>query len=713
MKMIKFGTRFALIMLLTTAVVACTALPETAPLPAEISPTERLSIDQLIGGQSAHTTSSGAKTKPTSEPSALASDQTTTAGSQPVMQATSPPLIPEPTPPIPETIAPADTGWWLFTNGNYVRDLVAHEGQLYAATGGGLVQWDMISGASRKHIIYDDLPSNDVLAVTVCPTGQLYAGTERGVGIYDPASESWTSWTTENSPLRENRVTAVLCNENGLFIGYALRGADFVNLETDNWQLLGNTDSGLYSNAVRQIVQAPDGAFWVNAGFGLSRIAADGTVTTWDEETGLPDDSILNMAVAPDETIWLGTIDGAIRRTEAGEWELFSRDNVTNMPIGLVRGVVPLADGRVWLGTSIGDLCLLNPATRICDETYADAHDTSLTSLLLQDDTLYWGTTDGIFRWQHGRELTPYILENQIMTNEITAFAEDGQGYVWVGTDKGLIRTLPADIGGVHWAIFNRNNSELASDIVNDIAADQGEKGGIWVGSYRGASYYDGQNWFTLNEDHGLPNMVVRTLTTDALGQVWLGTDSGLGRWDGSDLTWLTTAVGLPANKIHALLYDAAHNQVWVGTDDGLVALDPSTADITAVYTAASGDFAQKGVTALALANNGDLLLGNERTLLRYAHDNQPLQPFGNLNSYFLTSIAVEPATGHIWVGTTGDYLFHDNGVDMIQLSESVPSHQIRDILVDSLGTVWLAGNSYNEGGGGLGRFIPVESSTE
>ena len=711
--MIQFGTRFALIMLLTTAVVACTALPnpEATSFSSENSPTERLSLDERIRGQSFQATNT--KTKPTSEPLPLAHNQTAETKTQPAIQATNAPIAIEPTPPIPETIAPEDAGWWLFTNGNNVRDLTAHNDLLYAATGGGLVQWDMSSGASRKHIIYDGLPSNDVLAVTVCPTGQLFAGTERGVGIYDPVSESWASWTTENSPLRENKVTAVLCNESGLFIGYAVRGADSVNLETDSWQLLGNTDTGLYSNAVRQILQAPDGAFWLNAGFGLSRIAPDGTITTWDEETGLPDDSIITMAVAPDETLWLGTIDGAIRYTQTGEWELFSRDNVTNMPIGLVRGVVPLADGRMWLGTSIGDLCLLDPTTRTCDETYADAHDTSLTSLLLQDDTLYWGTTEGIFRWQHGREPTLYILENQIITNEITAFAEDSQGYVWVGTDQGLIRTLPADIGGVQWTLFNRDNSELASDIVNDIAAEQGANGGIWVGSYRGASYYDGQRWFTLNEDNGLPDVIVRTLTTDALGQVWLGTDSGLGRWDGSSLTWLTTAVGLPADEIHALLYDATHNQVWVGTEDGLVAIDSITADITAVYTAASDDLEEKGVTALALANNGDLLIGNERILLRYAHDNQPMQSLGNLNSYFLTSIAVEPTTDHIWVGTTGDYLFYDNGVEMLQLTESVPSHQIQDILVDSMGTVWLAGNSYNEGGGGLGRFIPVESSTD
>ncbi|MCA9980770.1 MAG: hypothetical protein KDD89_08055 [Anaerolineales bacterium] len=695
--------------------------------PTQNTPTSRLDAETLLGNETdtqtaptavptaTNATPSGKTDKPNtqqrSDPTATRLPAGGSNSPTPASNATN-------TSDLDDTIPADEVGWWLFTTGNDVRDLAYDEvnGLLYAATGGGLVQWNPATGESRKQIIYDGLISHDVLAVAVCPNGRVYVGTERGLGIYDPATDSWENWTTDNrATLKDNAITAVFCTETQLLIGYELDGLDIITLADQSVQHLDRTNNGLYSNAIDHIVQTPNGDLWLSAGFGLTIYTpATNTAETWDEENGLPDDSIFHMAVAPDGTVWLGTIDGAMRRNAQGTWELFSQDNVANMPIGLVRDVAPTAEGRVWLGLSSGDLCLLNPATSTCDETVDNSRDVSLTSLLLApDDTLYLSTDNGISRWQNGRELPPLLLQNQIPTNEISAFAEDSAGYVWVGTDSGVFRSAPADVTGRDWVYFDRDNSGLTADIVNVIQGDP-VNGGVWIGTYGGASYFDGQNWFTLDEQPNLPDDIIRALAVDALGQLWLGTDDGLSVWNGRELNRLTTAEGLPSDEILALLYDPAHDTVWVGTEDGLGEIDPTTAVVQTTFTEANGQLPHTAVNALALDTNGDLLLANERILLRYAHQNQPFLQLGNLDSYRLTSIAVNPRNGDIWVGTTGDYvyLYEATGNGWTHITDSGPSHQVLDILVDRLGTVWLAGNSYNEGGGGLGRYIPAASTT-
>lgn len=722
---------------LTTAVVACQfnpTLPTNDPTdtPLERPTTERIGLDRLIGEPDDPALPENVRErKPETPPAPLPTAVSTTPVATPPLaqqaQASDPTPFPlfTPTQLPPQTIPAEDTGWWNFVNSNTVRELAydASANTLYAATGGGLVQWDITTGESRKLIIYNGLVSNDVLSVAVCPHGPVYAGTAQGIALYDPAEDSWDRWTTSNSPLREQTITNLICNETELLIGYSLQGIDRVSHESGTWTRYADTGTGLYSNAIRDLIQNNSGDTFISTTFGLNKIAADGSLTQWNEETGLPNDYISHIALTPTGTVWLATLAGAVRQTAAGDWELFNQDNVDNMPFGVIQALAPTGDdnGRLWLGTSLSTLCLLNPATRTCDIVInSPFEDTGIEtmSLLLIDGVLYQGTEAGIFRWraQNGQAESHFVLANQIPSNQFNSLAEDSLGYVWLGSDLGLIRAMPADILGAEWTHFTRDNSELPSNFVNALVTDR-VNGGIWIGSYRGVTYFDGQTWRTLDSVDGVQEENVRVLALDGLGQLWLGTNEGLGRWDNTAVSWFTTADGLPHDRINALLYDETEATLWVGTEDGLVAMTME-GEVTAVYTREAGQLEREAINALALDLDGTLLLTNERYLLR--HD--PAQPgqftrigAETVDAPFLTSITVHPTLGDIWVGTTSNHLyFYEKESDSWrQLSQNVPSHQIRDILIDSLGTVWLAGNSYNSGGGGLGRFIPAASTRE
>ena len=70
-------------------------------------------------------------------------------------------------------------------------------GILWAATGGGVIAWDLASGDAYGYTVLDGLPANDVHTVVVCPIPEpsIIVGTDEGMALYDPASDMWDRWT--------------------------------------------------------------------------------------------------------------------------------------------------------------------------------------------------------------------------------------------------------------------------------------------------------------------------------------------------------------------------------------------------------------------------------------------------------------------------------------------------------------------------------------
>jgi len=55
--------------------------------------------------------------------------------------------------------------WTVFTDGNQIRDLLIVGDDLWAATEGGVVRWNMEKGTYQKYTTADGLMSNSVQAI--------------------------------------------------------------------------------------------------------------------------------------------------------------------------------------------------------------------------------------------------------------------------------------------------------------------------------------------------------------------------------------------------------------------------------------------------------------------------------------------------------------------------------------------------------------------
>ena len=109
----------------------------------------------------------------------------------------------------------------------------------------------------------------------------------------------------------------------------------------------------------------------------------------------------------------------------------------------------------------------------------------------------------------------------------------------------------------------------LPQDRVRALA--QTGDGYIWVGTDDGVVRFDGVRFVSFGLPEGLPSGPVSTLFGDSHGRLWIGSvGEGLIRWQTGHFTAFTISDGLPSDSITALAEDDA-GRLWIGTDAGLV----------------------------------------------------------------------------------------------------------------------------------------------
>jgi len=137
--------------------------------------------------------------------------------------------------------------------------------------------------------------------------------------------------------------------------------------------------------------------------------------------------------------LWAGTQNGLACR-DGRDWKLFTtRDGLSEKN---VRAIAEDADGNLWIGTEKSGLNFFKDGKFT---TYQKAPDglpgNDISCLYLDKDGVLWVGTfgHGLARFHNGKWKS-YSKETGLVSNSIGYIIEDGEGYLWLGSNAGLLR---------------------------------------------------------------------------------------------------------------------------------------------------------------------------------------------------------------------------------------------------------------------------------
>lgn len=320
-----------------------------------------------------------------------------------------------------------------------------------------------------------------------------------------------------------------------------------------------------------------------------------------------------------------------------------------------------------------------------------------------------------------GSPLVKLVADNgQIQNGIVTALAQDRQGFVWIGTQYGLLR-----YDGYHFRRFSVHPiSKNAPGTIFVRHLWVAPDGRLWVGTNSdGAAVFDPRTErFTLfTPAPGTPGRLasgrVDAFAADGRGGVWIGSDDGLYHWSSGETTLdrrdATTgqAGALGDSHVRSLLLDT-HKTLWVGTWDGLARLPFDSPHFERVGETDAGKevLARQEIWALIEDAAGRVWWGS-RTLgagwIDPANGRIHVLPLGTpegIGYPWAASFALDH-DGGLWIGTYG------GGIDVVDpdtqrvirrfrhqasVDTTLASNTIGALLADRSGLMWIG----NWGGG-------------
>src|ERR1700694_5959357 len=231
-------------------------------------------------------------------------------------------------------------------------------------------------------------------------------------------------------------------------------------------------------------------------------------------------------------------------------------DTGANLPANAVDAILQSEDGFIWVGTQQGlarfDGTLFTTFDK--NNTREKIKHSYIRSLLedKQEKTLWIGTFGGGLARYTAGEFQSYTEQDGLPGKFILALAQDRQGTLWIGTDRGL-----AEFKGGKFL----PRPEVTEEIISlAIAPDQP----VWA-----ATAHDVYRIGKTAEKLQLPFNDPKSLYFDHEGSAWMGTSThGLYTCGNGKLTHYDSAPQCRNAAITSLYEDRARN-LWIGNSAG------------------------------------------------------------------------------------------------------------------------------------------------
>jgi ligand-binding sensor domain-containing protein/signal transduction histidine kinase len=279
-------------------------------------------------------------------------------------------------------------------------------------------------------------------------------------------------------------------------------------------------------------------------------------------------------------------------------------------------------------------------------------------------------------QYQH----TAWKAREGFIRGTIRAIAQTPDGYLWLGTDLGLLR-----FDGVRVTPWQPpRNLRLPSEAIHSLLVTR--DGTLWIGTDLGlASWKEGR----LQRVDALAGSPVGKLLEDRAGSIWMirfTTDWTLCQLHQGRVTCHGEDGGAGAGALG--IYEDRAGHLWVGTREGLWRWSPAPP----TFYAMPGEV--DGIQWLAESDDGSLLIARAGGIRRFAAGEAVMAfPSPPAMQSAPASRMLRDRDGGVWVGTPTRGLahVHEGVTDTYAQIDGLSGDTITALFEDREGNVWVA----------------------
>ena len=349
---------------------------------------------------------------------------------------------------------------------------VTRNGDLWVGTWGGLSR--LRAGRWSDWTTSDGLPGAMVRVIHEDRDGNIWIGTSEGlVRLRDGTFGG----LTREQGAAGGYVRAIFEDRDGtLWIGTV--GSGLTALSDGQVVNIGAPE-GLARGFVFSVTETPDGSLWAGTSHGLSRVRGT-EVRTLTTRDGLPSDLIGPTAVDPadPESLWIGTQTGGLVLWKPGVGVVRRYDDESGLPSNTVSCLYADRRRGFWVGTERGLVELRGGSRRVYSTLDGLPSNNVRTVIETRGGTIWVGTSGGLARKVDGRWSTE-LAGTSLPRLRANALHEDEDGILWVATTTGGL----GRVEGTRWTTLDAARgycSNVAYQVVED---DQGQ---LWTSSPQG-----------------------------------------------------------------------------------------------------------------------------------------------------------------------------------------------------------------------------------
>lgn len=334
---------------------------------------------------------------------------------------------------------------------------------------------------------------NDVLSLYEDFNGMIWLGTDgSGLSLYDEHLVKFNVLTNPQIPKDFNIdfVRAITKKDEEIWLGTSNKGLTVVNLQTDSFKSYTTENSTLSSNRIMSLYTNQFGLWVGHQNHGLQKLTGGNRFETFENTRGM---SVWKIYGAENGNLWLCTLNGLILFNES-KGILKNYDYQKNKLFsGGIRTVESGKKGELWIGTESDGLYLLNIRT---DEiTQIKEITDRIKSLYFHDNLLWIGTNGNGLKVYNTltQKITHFTVEEGLANNVIYGILPDDKGNLWLSSNKGLSMVTTKGESIINFENFTSYDG-LQTNEFNTGAYFKDQNGTLYFGGLEGINWFNPQN---------------------------------------------------------------------------------------------------------------------------------------------------------------------------------------------------------------------------